>query len=518
MHIIIIDDEKIAALALQKLVQDYCNQNQISLNCQVFENAQDALSYISSCEIKPDILFTDIRMPGMDGLDLTHNLMSEYPDLLIVIISGYSDFNYSQTALKYKAFDYLLKPIYRQQIYECMDNLCGKLKQNISNQQEISYLKNQALFSQMIFDDTYDLNQLSKTISIDSSASYISMIFLHKSVEFTSNEKEIILSFAQNHVTRLPIESPNHKDIFILNLYYLDNINNIRVVQQNYCKSIYAKLIEYMDSNTFSITTSEIAPSSSPFQALYLQCYYSSKEHMLTSDSPSSNTVAKGEKNYISPYSARLEYEILKSFDFKNPLLTKQLFKNAILNLTSKENISLWSLSDLISFFVIVLNKKIYKYNETHNSSHDYISETKISNFETIESIEDFFNGQIERIYAILQGNTTDASQDTVNIMVNYIHENFFLDITLQDIASNILYMHPSYLSRLFKSKLNISFSKYLLQYRLEVSKKMLLEYRSTSIAEIASLCGFSDCSYYVKQFKAAYNITPNFYRNQKLQ
>ena len=273
-----------------------------------------------------------------------------------------------------------------------------------------------------------------------------------------------------------------------------------------------------MDSNTFSITTSEIAPSSSPFQALYLQCYYSSKEHMLTSDSPSSNTVAKGEKNYISPYSARLEYEILKSFDFKNPLLTKQLFKNAILNLTSKENISLWSLSDLISFFVIVLNKKIYKYNETHNSSHDYISETKISNFETIESIEDFFNGQIERIYAILQGNTTDASQDTVNIMVNYIHENFFLDITLQDIASNILYMHPSYLSRLFKSKLNISFSKYLLQYRLEVSKKMLLEYRSTSIAEIASLCGFSDCSYYVKQFKAAYNITPNFYRNQKLQ
>lgn len=347
MHIIIIDDEKIAALALQKLVQDYCKQNQISLNCQVFENAQDTLSYISSCEIKPDILFTDIRMPGMDGLDLTHNLMSEYPDLLIVIISGYSDFNYSQTALKYKAFDYLLKPIYRQQIYECMDNLCGKLKQNISNQQEISYLKNQALFSQMIFDDTYDLNQLSKTISIDSSASYISMIFLHKSVEFTSNEKEIILSFAQNHVTRLPIESPNHKDIFILNLYYLDNINNIRVVQQNYCKSIYAKLIEYMDSNTFSITTSEIAPSSSPFQALYLQCYYSSKEHMLTSDSPSSNTVAKGEKNYISPYSARLEYEILKSFDFKNPLLTKQLFKNAILNLTSKENISLWSLSEI---------------------------------------------------------------------------------------------------------------------------------------------------------------------------
>lgn len=40
MHIIIIDDEKIAALALQKLVQDYCNQNQISLNCQVFENAK----------------------------------------------------------------------------------------------------------------------------------------------------------------------------------------------------------------------------------------------------------------------------------------------------------------------------------------------------------------------------------------------------------------------------------------------------------------------------------------------
>lgn len=515
MYILIIDDEKIAALALKKLVEDYCKAKQVDLNCKTFERACDAIKEIETAQSLPDILFTDIRMPIMDGLDLTNKLKTEYPSILIVIISGYSDFNYAQTALKYNASDYLLKPISRQQIYDCMDALCMKLQDSLISRQENICLKSQALFSQMIFNDKFGLKDLTESLSIDSNVYFISLIFLHSSMALGNTERQALLSASNQNVIRIPIESPTHKDIFILNLYSLKSLDTIKIIQQKYCTIIYSELSRYIDCNNFSITSSEISTTDCPLQTLYLQCYYSSKEYLLTSDNPFSHTGEQEEKEYISPYSAKTEYEILKSFDFKNPLLTKQLFKNALLNLTSKENISLWSLSDLISFLVIILNKKIKEYNERHDNSCDYISETKITNFETLESIEKFFDQQIDRIYILLQDSENRQTENPVKIMEKYIQENFFLDITLQDIASNILYMHPSYLSRLFKSRLGISFSKYLLQYRLKVSKKMLLEYRTTSVSEIASLCGFSDCSYFVKQFKSIYGTTPNSYRTK---
>lgn len=105
-RIIIVDDEEITRKALGAFLSEYFSNLEL---CGSFIDGEDALSYLSSHRV--DIVLTDIRMPNMDGLELTKNIVQLYPDSIIFIISGYSEFEYARTALKYGVSNYLLKPI-----------------------------------------------------------------------------------------------------------------------------------------------------------------------------------------------------------------------------------------------------------------------------------------------------------------------------------------------------------------------------------------------------------------------
>ncbi|HBY71772.1 MAG TPA: DNA-binding response regulator, partial [Lachnospiraceae bacterium] len=89
-------------------------------------NSLDALDLIK--EHKSDILITDIRMPIMDGLELTKEAKQVNPSLKIVIISGYSEFEYAQQSIRYGVTDYLLKPIKIETLEETLQNICRNLE------------------------------------------------------------------------------------------------------------------------------------------------------------------------------------------------------------------------------------------------------------------------------------------------------------------------------------------------------------------------------------------------------
>ncbi|MFC5404626.1 response regulator [Cohnella soli] len=88
-------------------------------------NGEDALGLVAS--LKPDALFTDIRMPVLDGLELIRQARSLHPEMEIVIVSGYSDFAYAQQAIKLGVTDYLLKPLRMDALTETVESLKIKL-------------------------------------------------------------------------------------------------------------------------------------------------------------------------------------------------------------------------------------------------------------------------------------------------------------------------------------------------------------------------------------------------------
>ncbi len=95
------------------------------------ENGEEALAMIKKHAIQ--LVITDIRMPVMDGLELTSRIHREYPDLLVVILTGYPDFEYAQKALRYGAFDYLVKPVSE----EALESLLTRVRTRLSEKYEL---------------------------------------------------------------------------------------------------------------------------------------------------------------------------------------------------------------------------------------------------------------------------------------------------------------------------------------------------------------------------------------------
>ncbi|MFF2482269.1 response regulator [Paenibacillus sp. NPDC058071] len=132
MHrILVVDDEPMIRKGLEKLIQQ---SEHTGITTETAENGVDALDKIRSR--RPDILFTDIRMPQMDGLELCRRMQQQYGDIPIVVVSGYGDFEYAQRCMSYGVKEYLLKPVTKAGVHGAV----AKLLAGIAAENERSYV------------------------------------------------------------------------------------------------------------------------------------------------------------------------------------------------------------------------------------------------------------------------------------------------------------------------------------------------------------------------------------------
>jgi signal transduction histidine kinase len=101
-RVVIVDDDCEVSLSLQKIIE-------ISgYEAFTFDNACDALSFLGDHDV--DLVLTDIRMPGMDGIDLMNNVLALKPDIPVILMTAFVDIDLTVTAIKIGAFDFIIKP------------------------------------------------------------------------------------------------------------------------------------------------------------------------------------------------------------------------------------------------------------------------------------------------------------------------------------------------------------------------------------------------------------------------
>ena len=103
--ILIVDDEKIERNGMKFLLKREAEEFQIL----EASNGREALGILE--KQKADILLTDIKMPYMSGLELARQVSEKHPAMKMIMFSGYSDFSYAQSAIRYGVSDYILKPV-----------------------------------------------------------------------------------------------------------------------------------------------------------------------------------------------------------------------------------------------------------------------------------------------------------------------------------------------------------------------------------------------------------------------
>lgn len=120
-RVVIADDEVWIGFGIKKLIhksgQPFTVIGEASNGIQAYEMVKKE---------HPDILITDIRMPGLNGLELIKKLREEKNSVCVVFISGYAEFEYAREAISLGAYDYLLKPIEEENLYAILARFCNE--------------------------------------------------------------------------------------------------------------------------------------------------------------------------------------------------------------------------------------------------------------------------------------------------------------------------------------------------------------------------------------------------------
>ena len=149
-RVVLIDDERIIVEGLRRVVK------WAEYHCEVVGTAYDAVSGAAMIRsARPDIVFTDIRMPDQDGLTMLAGLKSEFPDMQIAVLTGYRDFSYAQEAIRLGVTRFLLKPSKMDEIHEALGVMKANLdrrarqdepaEESETQQQAENFLVNQAI-------------------------------------------------------------------------------------------------------------------------------------------------------------------------------------------------------------------------------------------------------------------------------------------------------------------------------------------------------------------------------------
>ena len=461
----------------------------------VAENGNEAFELAVKYQV--DTVITDIKMPGMDGLMLMKKLLEEIPYVSFIILTNYAEFSYAREAITYGARKYFLKSELRGQ-----DILEALMEIHESNEKLIMGKEEDCYFSGYL--DIY-------TCCCHMEDAEFVCGFWRKH-QFRENEMFCVAAFKSTDSW----DQKGFLDVFIK----AQKIHILRPVLRK--ESIYLimqsederKLEESLAAfyETWSVVgggvlvvgpaalgIAQIMPEIDRTDRMLQYEFFYNKGCFRINDDKLLEPLdrEKIRREYQKILNSLLHDEEDKIS--KDIILWFGYFKEVCLQDTD------WA-KEICIKFVIRLEEKCAE----HFS--DYQEEHMVTGLQTVELCRDSCIKLISMLYS---GNKFSYSQ-SIRETVQYIHQNYAnQDLSLKVVAQAIC-RSPEYLSRLFKSETGQNFSNYLMFYRLERARALLLN-TDMKIYEIAYAVGYTTPSYFSKVYHEYMGITPELARGQKI-
>ena len=138
LRVLIVDDEPLVRQLLKKIIT--WEEHGLTISGEA-SDVDDAMKIIRTEQ--PDVVFTDIMMPGTNGLEFTKMIGEFNPAIRVVLVSGYDEFEYANQGIKLGVFDYILKPIDRDVLAKIADSLREDIAKERSREEEFAKIKDE---------------------------------------------------------------------------------------------------------------------------------------------------------------------------------------------------------------------------------------------------------------------------------------------------------------------------------------------------------------------------------------
>ncbi|RDU24216.1 response regulator [Anaerosacchariphilus polymeriproducens] len=536
LGVLIVDDEEKVCTLIQYLV------DWEKMGLQVIGVANDGITAMGIIEEKhPDIVITDIQMPGYNGLEVIQQVRERYPEIYFIIISGYRQFDYAHQAIKFGVEDYLLKPIKQDELNSILDKIIKlkKSEEEIKTEQELLKQKlnvHSKKIKQNLLWDILNINEEFLDYTIEqlnnkydcNFQSGIFQVLIFKADFSIELEQEKVHQMLDNKMIEM-IEKEFQKDTIEQvtylgeeGVYLLYNaaqedkdlrwkLKHIRN-KLNTLRDVFPGMFVTVGIGNYVKNVSELPKTVYDARNAILNRLFKGvgKNIVVT---PSQQPGLEAADIINSEFQVKfLDYMDVYHLDGILQLLKK--IERTLREEPNSDGILLLRLiNDILDIYFLSLKKMQLEVD---------ISQSKIEFMKIFYSclnIEDVF----EKLFHFIKENLETIMAERKNVEAEpiieakkYIIENYNNNLKFEELAEKLGFNY-AYFSTLFKKETGQTLTEYVLSIRIQKAKNLLLD-PEVSIMEVAESVGYSDLKYFGKQFKKVTNLSPKEYKKLFMQ
>jgi two-component system response regulator YesN len=489
--IIVIDDEPEAVENIYDIVKIYCPR------FTVVASGEDGIAGLELCrQHQPDLVLTDIKMPKMDGLELITRLHLEMPLVKSIIISGYQDFEYARTALRFGAADYLLKPISPATLKTRLEEMVP-LIENTKAEKRLS------LIQRLLNNDTPAPQELKAYFA---APSYTVAL---------SRKNGLPSRFSPNIHAYAACTAGGE----VLDFYGRDEMESIHLAPD---KSLLSQKgfeeIKWLHKDISGYTTTIIWKESFPIEELpeLIKSLYNTMNRAITigktqiiAIGPKSGETKKFNSEPKPPLFNAEKKQALEHYVRENKSQELKTLLLEILERAAKEGFTQIQLEDQVRIFLEQI--RVGLENVSCDERIEFMIEDAFFYAINYDDLKESLLYILGKILPNFYGAVSKIdTPEFFELIRNYTHSRFAEALSLQALCRHFG-ISQTYLSRLFRKYTGQSFVNYLTAVRIEKAKRYLSQ-KDILVRDAAAMSGFKDPLYFTRVFHALTGLTPSEY------
>lgn len=521
--VLIIDDEILIAKGLQ------AKMDWKKLGCEVCSIATDGLEGQRLVEeLKPDIVISDIIMPGMTGLELSGFIHTHYPSIITIILTAYEDFKYAQQAIRLGVKEYIVKPIDKKEMFLAVSGAVSLLRQRQSIRSDASRLHNLEVEVKPIMNSTILLNiALNGDSEIEALGDKLGLFDLNigkvAAIVFElepehGKERNRLHSFALKNAIQSTFErhgcSCDLKEIdkvFVALVHFEDSL--ISSVISSRLKDAGDEICRLVSDSTglkVSAGVGRVSRSIQDIHASYVEAREALKKRFFA-HSPGlftlqDSTVTPGVPSKELLDTSRLR-QLVGEGDTEQALALLRMILDGWRQTGDRK-----LLLDAAAGMLKQLNSLIHTGEGTAASM--LLTLEKSEDTYSFASVKQALEQAVEYVCKHISGQASSGGNKVIRKVERMIREKYGDKGFSLQVAADELGISLSYLSRLFKKETDFNFMEYLTEVRIHEAQKLL---HSTDLKnnEIANKVGFYDVGYFSQVFRKKCDMTPSEYKQR---
>lgn len=451
-------------------------------------------------DFEPDIIFTDIKMPVIDGLTLIQKAKALYPGVKSVIISGYADFTFTHEALMLQVDDYIMKPVDAGEFAEILKKLTMKADSK-KVQEEESALQKMIQEGIGTEENGFPGRYMLSLVRVGLFQQYAAPLSKELVKEIMAENKAgpdvrtANTRLNSEKIVMFNLESSSQKRIMLLNTLLLSELRKKYTRVNIICSGCLTDITQlHMQYTHLSNRLGRMVmlDCSKVFED---EKYIEVRERYIR------------QKEEIEVFRRKIEW-ILKNKaadDYR-----KEIHKN-ILSWEEKH----YTVAVLRKFLLALLDEMFAAAGGNGELADEpgTLADQILNDCRRYGELEECLQGYSEFMSASKE-EKSGVSMEAAYKLTEYMQANLYKNLSLQEIA-DYFDISPSYICRLFKVYYSDTPISYYNRLKINEAKQMLEEYENIRVKDIAELLGFSDQYYFSKVFKQQYGVSPIVYKSQ---